>query len=69
MKIFDHPAMESWECPICRTNEDKPVTLIPIHGTREGNMQKAEQVHVECLCLELTILPYGNIAIYMKEEL
>lgn len=51
MNIFDHPNMFNFKCPICGTNEDKPVTLIPIEGTREGNKSEVKQVHVECLDL------------------
>jgi hypothetical protein len=52
MRIFNHPAItDDWKCPICNTNEDKPVTLIAISGTRQGNNMRAEQFHVDCLNL------------------
>ena len=39
MKIFNHPNTENnWKCPICHTNDDKPVTLIGIIGTEEGSI-------------------------------
>lgn len=71
MKIFDHPNMEGWNCPICGTNEDKPVTLIPVVGTKQGNIAEAKQIHVECL--DLTIAKYSVndsiIFITFKEEI
>jgi hypothetical protein len=52
MKIFDHPnTFGGWKCPICKQDTDKPVTLIGIAGTEEGNNMKAEQFHVDCLDL------------------
>jgi len=39
-------------CPICGTNNDKEVILVPIKGTEEGNNIQAIQVHTDCLnCL------------------
>lgn len=50
MKIFEHPNISgNWKCPICNTNEDKPVTLIGIQGTEDGNNMQAEQFHVDCI--------------------
>ena len=50
MRIFEHPnTSDGWLCPICRTNEDIPVTLIGIAGTEEGRIIQAEQFHIECL--------------------
>jgi len=52
MRIFNHPAItDDWKCPICNTNEDKPIVLIPIAGTRQGNNMQAEQFHVDCIDL------------------
>ena len=51
MKTFEHPNMSDFKCPICNTNEDKPVVFIPIAGTEEGNKHQAEQMHVECIDL------------------
>jgi hypothetical protein len=52
MRIFEHPNLHGFECPICKTSIDKPVTLVGIDGTREGNIQQAEQVHIECIELQ-----------------
>ena len=52
MKVFDHPNMLNFLCPICKTAEDKPVVLVEIGGTREGYKAKAEQIHLACI--ELT---------------
>jgi len=52
LKVFEHPNMEEFKCPICKTNEDSPVVLIGIYGTQRGFNIQAEQMHVKCL--ELT---------------
>ncbi len=52
MQIFKKPNIDSdWKCPICNTNGEKEVTLIPILGTREGNIIQAEQIHLDCINL------------------
>lgn len=49
MRIFDHPNFYGgFECPICRSSADAPVTLVPIPGTEDGNIVEAKQVHAEC---------------------
>ena len=35
MRVFEHPNLENFKCPICGTSDDKPVTLIGINGTQE----------------------------------
>lgn len=49
MKIFNGFSQGDHLCPICGTDEDKPVVLIPIHGTTKGNIAEAAQVHADCL--------------------
>lgn len=52
MRTFEHPNIsDNWVCPICGTCEDKPIILIPIVGTEEGNIIQAEQFHVDCINL------------------
>lgn len=59
MRIFDHPNMTGgFTCPICKTGEDKPVTLVGIHGTEEGHIMEASQVHVDCI--ELCLYTLGD---------
>jgi hypothetical protein len=54
MKTFEHPnTSNEWACPICKTNEDKPIVLIPIDGTEDGNIMEAEQFHLHCIELRL----------------
>lgn len=36
-------------CPICKTQENKPVVLIAKQGTQKGFDAEAIQVHVDCL--------------------
>ena len=61
MKIFEHPNMFEFKCPICGTSDDKPVTLVSIAGTEvpESKRIKAKQVHVDCIDLTMTILDDG----------
>ena len=53
MRVFDHPNMNGFLCPICRTNADAPVVLVPIEGTEDGLTVQANQVHEECYNLLL----------------
>ena len=62
MRVFKHPNMINFECPICKTSEDKEVTLVGVLGTEDGNTMKAIQVHVDCLSLNIT----DDNIIYMK---
>jgi hypothetical protein len=49
MITFDHPNYTGgFECPICKTGANAPVTLIPIPGTEREGIMEAIQVHVEC---------------------
>jgi hypothetical protein len=49
MRQFAHPNKSNgWRCPICGTNHDSPVILMPIPGTEEGHIVRARQVHTEC---------------------
>ena len=50
MRSFKHPNTNgSWVCPICKTNDDKPVVLIGIVGTQDGGNIQAEQFHLDCI--------------------
>jgi hypothetical protein len=49
MRVFDHPNLNNFLCPICGTRDDKQVVLIGIAGTEEDKMIEAEQVHFDCL--------------------
>lgn len=67
MKIFEHPNTNgNWLCPICKTNENKPVILIGIDDTIDGNIMQAEQFHVDCI--ELMLNKEFSI-IYQKYEI
>ena len=60
MQIFETPNRSgTWRCPICGTNKDSPVTLIPIEGTLKGRIMEAVQIHIECL--DLTIYKNGPV--------
>ena len=47
-RAFEHPNMNGFWCPICRTRKDAPVILIPMPGTEEGEIMQAKQVHKKC---------------------
>jgi hypothetical protein len=49
MRPFEHPNMDNFKCPICGTNEDKPVVLVGISGTEEGCNIRARQYHLGCI--------------------
>lgn len=53
MKIFEHPNMIDFMCPICGKSDDKPIILVGIDGTEDGNIIEAIQVHVDCLDLRI----------------
>lgn len=48
MRQFEHPSMDNFCCPICKTNKDAPVVLVGIPGTEEDNIIECNQVHAEC---------------------
>ncbi len=49
MREFEHPNMNGFICPLCKTNNDEPVFLVPIPGTEEDGLVQAKQVHSKCL--------------------
>jgi hypothetical protein len=51
MRSFEHPNMTNFVCPICKTSEDKPVTLVGISGTENDGIVEARQYHVDCIDL------------------
>ena len=40
---------ETSKCIICRNNDNRECTLIPIDGTENGNNCEAVPVHVDCI--------------------
>lgn len=49
MRVFQHPNRSGgFRCPICKTSADRPVVLVGIPGTENGNIQQAAQAHAEC---------------------
>jgi hypothetical protein len=50
MRTFEHFNTYGPDvCPICGTNDDKEIMLIPIKGTKSGNNIQAIQTHTDCL--------------------
>lgn len=72
VKVFEHPNLSGdWKCPLCGKKEDKPVVLIPAHGTQEGNNIQARQYHLDCIDLTEVDISCGAVIIaqrYIKEE-
>jgi hypothetical protein len=60
MEVFEHPNMQDFKCPICGTNANRPVALVPIDGTEEGGKCKAEQIHLECIDLVKVLINDKN---------
>ncbi len=48
MREFEHPNLNNFECPVCKSSKDLPVVLVPIPKTKYGNLFEAKQVHTEC---------------------
>lgn len=53
MEIIERPNLDNFVCPICGKSDNKPVTLIPINGTEEGNNVEVKQIHIGCISLTL----------------
>ena len=47
-RVFEHPNMTDFECPVCHTSKDAPVVLVPIPGTEHDNIVQCKQVHQKC---------------------
>lgn len=65
MRIFEHPNMNGFICPVCGKSDDKPVTLVGISGTEDGGNMEARQVHVDCIDLISYKVIDGKILIGM----
>jgi len=50
-------------CPICGTSNKGQSVLIAIDGTQKGNIEQAEQVHLDCLSLRMS-----KTSIHMPDE-
>ena len=61
MRVFEHPNLSNFNCPICNTSEDKPVTLCIIDGTKEDRIAQAIQIHIDCI----TLIYYKDNAEYL----
>lgn len=49
MRVFEKYNQYGTEvCPVCQTNREMPVVLIPIPGTEDDGLIEAKQVHKEC---------------------
>lgn len=67
MRVFDHPNINNFRCPICGTADDKPVVLIGIAGTERGGIAEATQFHLDCIDLTYHV-DYGVIGQKTKKE-
>jgi hypothetical protein len=62
MRIFKH-FPKSEKCPVCRENTDSECILAGLDGTKEGNIEEAIPIHVECISLRYL---KGHKLIYHK---
>ncbi len=53
MRVFEHPNMANFLCPICGRDTDEPVVLVSTGGRDKTGIMKAVQVHLDCIDLEL----------------
>ena len=53
LRIFEN-MNETGECALCSTKEPGSIALIPLDGTRDGNIEQAVQVHIKCLNLRMS---------------
>jgi len=65
VRIFEHPNMDNFTCPICGKSDDKPVLLVGISETTDGNLMQAAQFHVDCVHLVSTKVDNDYTGIYM----
>jgi len=66
MKTFKNWNWGEWKCPLCDTNNDWEVILVPIIGTQEGNLVEAKQIHTKCLERKITWDEKNNILYAIK---
>jgi hypothetical protein len=66
MRIFDHPNMANFTCPVCGTADDTPVVLVAIQRTIRGGIAEARQYHVGCLGLVECDLPGGAVLLCQR---
>jgi hypothetical protein len=59
-RIFPHPNPVNFMCPVCQTNADRPVILLPIPGTEKDGNVECKQVHAECWRLVCIVYLGGN---------
>ena len=49
LREFEEPNVSGgFVCPICGSSEIKPIVLVGIPGTEDGNNMKAQQIHSFC---------------------
>lgn len=50
MKVFEKPNLSrDWKCPVCKTSDVKPITLVGIAGTEDDGIIECEQFHIDCM--------------------
>ena len=55
-------------CPLCNTNTEGEVVLIPIHNTKKGYIQEAKQIHLDCIEKNWIYVPQLNGIICAGEK-
>jgi hypothetical protein len=59
-RIFPHHNNANFLCPVCKTNADRPVILLPIPGTEKDCNVECRPVHAECWRLVCIVYLGGN---------
>lgn len=50
MKTFKQGSWDNGlKCPLCNTDNEGEVVLVPINETIEGNLAEAKQIHSKCI--------------------
>lgn len=65
MNIIKQPNLSNFECPICHTNDSKPITLVSVAGTEDGNKVMAVQVHIDCI--NITFIEGNNKSVWLVQ--
>ena len=52
IRIFNKPNLSNdWKCPVCKTNKENKVVLVPIPGTEDDGIVEAQQIHLDCMAM------------------
>ena len=64
MRTFKNFNPKGEPCPVCKTKDNKETILLAIDGTNDGQVERAMQMHADCI-IALRIDRTGSF-IYMR---